>query len=487
MKAPQWFIVVSLLGAPGVVLGALPQPAPARAADADYQPGDRVEILFGGTWYPGVVLKTGEKGFYVHYDGYADSWDSWMSAEKLRRGAAPVAPLPADKPAVAPAERPADKPAGKPADQPAGNPAPAVGDPAAAAGAGDPAVGERCEASWNQSWYEVDILKVEGARYFVHWRGYGSDADEWLTRDRLRRKGEDKEVLPRAGREGNGGGLPAEQMVGKDVEVFWHGKWWPATVQKTDGNRFWIRYAGPAFGKMEEWAVPERVRDVGGASRVRVSPQDVPGAKGLSGLWWREYMLAGKMADQQFTFFPDGRLAYSYLVKNPDAPDFEAIQRDHPEALGAYGIEGGKLHISLGGDADEWKPLTLERVNDDLMKLNGIPTMRARRFPRGTHIEGRYLNIDAAGISGQNRSQAWEWTFHADGTFEHTTTVTAFDPGAAPQQGATVLTGTYEFSGNHLTFRTKDGEDTYMAYPMGDDASYPMLFLGWMIVKRREK
>ena len=112
------------------------------------------------------------------------------------------------------------------------------------------------------------------------------------------------------------------------------------------------------------------------------------------------------MADQQFTFFPDGRVAYSYLVKNPDAPDFEAIQRDHPEALGAYGLEGGKLNIVLGGDADEWNPLTFEVVGDDRLKLNGIPTFRAKPFGKGFLPEARYTNIDAAGISDQNRSQS---------------------------------------------------------------------------------
>lgn len=54
---------------------------------ADYSPGEqeRVEISDSGKWYPGIVLETGEKGFYVSYDGYASNYDEWVPASRLRK------------------------------------------------------------------------------------------------------------------------------------------------------------------------------------------------------------------------------------------------------------------------------------------------------------------------------------------------------------------------------------------------------------------
>ncbi len=419
-----------------------------------FEEGDKVDILFGGVWYPGVVLKVGDKGWYVHYDNYSDSWDSWVEADKLRRRAeaTPVAKEPVT---------------------------------------GDPAVGERCEASWNQSWYEIDILEVKDGKFLVHWRGYGKESDEWLPRDRIRRKGEEKEVLPRKGREGDGGGLPPEEMVGKEVEVFWHGKWWPATVKKTDGKRLFIRYAGPEMGTMEEWAVRERVRAVGGAARVKVDPKSVPGAKGLSGLWWRVYGSPPALVEQHFLFMPDGRL-FIGVGLNPDDPDFARMQREWPDGCGGYGLDGDKLHIELGGDADEWKPLTFERVSDTQVKLNGVPTFRARQFPVDFRLDATYATTDAAHVAvlergGITRSSATVFTFRRDGTFEKSTTMTAAATGDAPEQHVTRAAGTYELTRNHITLRSAAEESTLLAYPRGpEEDPAAMLRIGAWLLKRRD-
>ncbi len=424
----------------------------SRAGDA-FAVGDAVEIEFGGVWYPGVVLKVGEKGFFVHYDNYSDSWDSWVEAGKLRRRSAPPGP-----PAI---------------DQT------------------DPAVGERCEASWNQSWYEIDILEVKDGKFLVHWRGYGSESDEWLPRDRIRRKGEEKEVLPRKGREGDGGGLAPEQMVGKEVEVFWHGKWWPATVKKSDGKRLFIRYAGPDMGTMEEWAVRERVRAPGGAVRVKVDPAAVPGGKGLSGLWWRVYGSPPALVEQHFLFMPDGRLFLGVGI-NPDDPDFARMQQEWPDGCGGYGLDGDKLHIELGGDADEWKPLAFERVSETQIKLNGVPTFRARPFADGSRLDGTWVTTDAAHIAtlekgGITRSSATVFTFRRDGTFEKSTTLTGAAPGDAPEQHITRVAGTYELAKNHITLRSGAEEATLLACPRGpEEDPAAMVRIGAWLLKRRD-
>jgi hypothetical protein len=444
--------------------------APVAAQDADYKDGDSIEIFWGGKWWPGVVRKTGDdrKKWFVHFDGYGDNWDMWKEAAEIRRRAG-VAAQPAPPAPGAAAEAP----------------------PAGPKAAGDPVVGEVCDASWNDSWYEIEVLQAKDGKYFVHWRGYGKESDEWLSRDRIRRKGEEKEVLPRRGREGNGGGLPPAQMVGKDVEVYWHGAWWPAVVKKTDGKRLWIRYGGAQQGVMEEWAVPERVREVGGAVRVKVSPADVPGDKGLEGLWWRAFSGGGSgQIYQYFRFFPDGRL-YVGVSLHDDEVDVEKAQQESPSECGAYGVAGGKLHVELGGDAREWKPLDFERESADRWKLNGVPTFRAEKFPRGTRLEGTWISMNAAAagdIDGVARSGGSGYEFRRDGTYRHRRwqTVAATKAG---EHGSNAFghEGTYEIASNRLVMKHKDGEQVFMIVPMGHDgARYDILRISWDVLRRRE-
>ncbi|MCC6742088.1 MAG: hypothetical protein IT452_23910 [Planctomycetia bacterium] len=449
------------------VLLLLSVAATAQDAIPGYKAGDKVEVFWGDKWWPATVLKAEEKRWFIHYDGFADSWDSWFTAEKMRaRAGGGATPEP-----VRPAE---EKP-------------PVTG---------DPVVGEVCEGSWNQSWYEVDILKVENGKYFVHWRGYGTESDEWLTRDRLRRKGEEKEVLPRKGREGNGGGLVPDQMIGKEVEVFWHGRWWPAVVQKTDGKRLHIRYTrGTGGGALsEEWAVPERVREVGGAARIKVDPQAVPGRKGLTGLWWRQIGAPGSFHIQHFLFFPDGRL-YFGLPDNPDEFDFEGHQKSNPDGCGGYGLRDEQLFVELGGDADEWKPMTWEKVSDDVVKLNGVFAYRARPLPEDLRLEGRYVSVDAAAITemgekgGVATSTADVYVFRKDGTYDYSETLMTGVAKAGVAETATNLSkGRYRFSGNHLVNDSPPHRQVVVAYALGEeDAPYDLMRIGDSIVRLRKK
>ena len=52
----------------------------ARAFDV----GDKVEIDYGGSWYPGQVKEIKDGQFFVGYDGYDTSWDEWVESARLR-------------------------------------------------------------------------------------------------------------------------------------------------------------------------------------------------------------------------------------------------------------------------------------------------------------------------------------------------------------------------------------------------------------------
>ncbi|HEX8386569.1 MAG TPA: Tudor-knot domain-containing protein [Rubricoccaceae bacterium] len=70
-------------------------PAPERAAPTGYAAGQAVHIDWEGTWYAGHVVEVGAGAtagqYKIHYDGWADSWDEWVTPEKLRLPSAGVA------------------------------------------------------------------------------------------------------------------------------------------------------------------------------------------------------------------------------------------------------------------------------------------------------------------------------------------------------------------------------------------------------------
>jgi hypothetical protein len=384
------------------------------------------------------VLKADGARWFIHYDGFGDNWDSWFEGDKIRARSG--------------------------GGGPGATPAPEAATPPVT---GDPVVGEVAEASWNDSWYEIDVLKVEDGRYFVHWRGYGSDQDQWLTRDRIRRKGEEKEVLPRRGREGDGGGLVPQEMVGRDVEVFWHGRWWPSTVVATDGTRLRIRYkpgTANVGGLQEEWAVKERVRAPGAAARVRVDPAKVPGAKGLSGLWY-VYLQVGTsgVARDHYLFFEDGRVYHAMPPGAIEDFDFAAAQASDPDHCGGYGVEAGHIRFEYGGDADEVAPKTLEPVGEGHFKMNGLHLRRAPRFPDDARLDATY-RADRGG-STYVLAQSVAMTFRRDGTFEEVVTLTGSDPGESHGVRERRTTGRYRLRGWTLEVTGEAGTTRGTCYP----------------------
>jgi hypothetical protein len=46
--------------------------------------------------------------------------------------------------------------------------------------------GNQIEVAWGQSWWPAEILRVQGTQYLIHYTGFASSWDEWVTRDRIR-------------------------------------------------------------------------------------------------------------------------------------------------------------------------------------------------------------------------------------------------------------------------------------------------------------
>lgn len=110
---------------------------------AQYAAGDKVEILWGGKWYPGAVVEVDGERYKARYDGYSEVWDEWMTTERLRRPEqvprAPVASL--------------YKP------------------------------GDRIEAKAFGMWFKGTVTKVEANRVQVH---FDDKTEDWIALENVR-------------------------------------------------------------------------------------------------------------------------------------------------------------------------------------------------------------------------------------------------------------------------------------------------------------
>jgi hypothetical protein len=73
---------LSALAAP-----AAPQPLALPVNPVAMQPKavqNRVEVNWNGTWWAAEVVKTDGNRSYIHYIGWANSWDEWVGADRIR-------------------------------------------------------------------------------------------------------------------------------------------------------------------------------------------------------------------------------------------------------------------------------------------------------------------------------------------------------------------------------------------------------------------
>jgi hypothetical protein len=51
---------------------------------AAFEVGDLVEVEWEGTWYGAAVMETAAGEYFIHYDGYDNSWDEWVGDDRIR-------------------------------------------------------------------------------------------------------------------------------------------------------------------------------------------------------------------------------------------------------------------------------------------------------------------------------------------------------------------------------------------------------------------
>jgi hypothetical protein len=100
----------------------------------------RVEVKSEGEWYKGRVIDVRSGQFRVHYYGWEDSDDEWVTARQFRTRN--VAHYP---------------------------------------------TGSTVEVRWKGKWYAAKILKNDGGVHLIHYIGFDDGWDEWVSAARIRR------------------------------------------------------------------------------------------------------------------------------------------------------------------------------------------------------------------------------------------------------------------------------------------------------------
>jgi hypothetical protein len=146
-------------------------------------------------------------------------------------------------------------------------------------------IGDVMEARDSQgNWYTSEILnwKRTNGTYKVHFYGWDSKWDEWVSASRLRPI------------------VKAKLNVGQQYEVQWQDKnWYLGTITKTVEDWFYFVHYESEAGDDDEWVTPERTRKPGKAAAkdkpqfaAVVAPRDLAIGQVVAAQWHQEWYRA---------------------------------------------------------------------------------------------------------------------------------------------------------------------------------------------------
>jgi hypothetical protein len=110
------------------------------AAAFAYDVNDKVKVEWKGGLYPATIIKAEDGKYLVHYDGYASSWDEWVTENRIKSSSAP-----------------------------------------------EYDAGDSVKVKWKGKWYPAKVLKVNNGKYLIHYEGYESNWDEWVGPGRMKK------------------------------------------------------------------------------------------------------------------------------------------------------------------------------------------------------------------------------------------------------------------------------------------------------------
>lgn len=152
-----------------------------QSSAVDYQIGELVEAAdYRGVWYRSKIIDIESEKYRVHFFGWSDSWDEWVTAEKIRY-------------------------------------------------ADNEEFGSEIEVSENGRWYRAIIAdeRYNREHLVLYTDDDGAEKEEWVLNDRLR------EI-------GSGG----DRRDGRLVEVLYGDKWVEAQILKRRPGEVYVHYVG---------------------------------------------------------------------------------------------------------------------------------------------------------------------------------------------------------------------------------------------------
>jgi hypothetical protein len=136
-----------------------------------YRVGDHVLVEWRGGFHPAVIMAVEGPRFRVHYDGYSDDWEEWVTGVRIQNHLTASA-----SPDLAPSSV---RPLPRASASAAASAQPPIGYK----------VGDRVRVEWHGTIYGATIVAVLGSdRYRVHYDTYGEEWDENIGLNRIQRR-----------------------------------------------------------------------------------------------------------------------------------------------------------------------------------------------------------------------------------------------------------------------------------------------------------
>lgn len=127
---------------------------PAALSQKSYLAGDKVQVLWQSKWYPATVKHIeGNMTACIHYDGYANSWDECVTADRIKFPDGSAGVINSASQTVATGFN----------------------------------AGEKVSVLWNGTWYPATVKSTSGTQTCIHYDGYASSWDECVSPDRIKK------------------------------------------------------------------------------------------------------------------------------------------------------------------------------------------------------------------------------------------------------------------------------------------------------------
>jgi hypothetical protein len=158
----------------------------STSTNKHYKIQDTVRVYWFGKYYDATVTAIQDGKYKIHYSGYDKNSDEWISEYRILgspanqifkwtfRGAL-VLLLAAIVFTLIPQTTTYNTNSNYPEIQ----------TPASAKNT-SLKVGDKVQVLWNSSYYNAEILEISGGQYEIHYAGYSSSWDEWVTSERIK-------------------------------------------------------------------------------------------------------------------------------------------------------------------------------------------------------------------------------------------------------------------------------------------------------------